>query len=293
MIKSPAILRILTKWADELWDKFSKKNYFLDRDESVRVQEKDGNINTMFMWMKMPLNDLIEEEKLRIEDFMKEIQENNFDQQTQLLKQELFEKDGAYHIDRIEKVCGKFACKTVDNLHSYIVLYLNRIIHGLLTVAKELYEAKLSTKARWSSPPDLLSFKIGDLMRCKCSSKEKEILRIFQELESISNSNPKLLKIIRVKNRLKLGTNDILINVLYKNKHLCEIQLAVKSSQSKFISCSNMFNHYIYELGRTLFGPLTELSSVWMSLDPKAPEYLSIIKSQKKAMLSEPFLCRS
>lgn len=82
MIKSPAILRILTKWADELWDKFSKKNYFLDRQENVRVQEKDGNINTMFMWMKLPLNDLIEEEKAKIEAFMKEIQENNFDQQT-------------------------------------------------------------------------------------------------------------------------------------------------------------------------------------------------------------------
>ena len=55
-----------------------------------------------------------------------------------------------------------------------------------------------------------------------------------------------LMKIIRVKNRLKMGTNDILINVLYKNKYLCEIQLAVKSAQSKFISCSNAWNHYIY-----------------------------------------------
>jgi len=34
------------------------------------------------MWMKLPLNDLIEEEKAKIEAFMKEIQENNFDQQT-------------------------------------------------------------------------------------------------------------------------------------------------------------------------------------------------------------------
>ena len=30
-IKSPAILRILTKWCNELWSKFTKKNYFLDR----------------------------------------------------------------------------------------------------------------------------------------------------------------------------------------------------------------------------------------------------------------------
>ncbi len=127
----------------------------------------------MFMWMKEPLNDLIEEEKERIEEFMKEIQENNFDQQTKLLSQELFEKDGFFHIDRIEKVCGKFAFKTVSNLHTYIVLYLNRIIHGLLTVSKKLYETKLSTTKKWTSPPDLITFKIGDLMRCKCSSKER------------------------------------------------------------------------------------------------------------------------
>jgi hypothetical protein len=37
------------------------------------------------MWMKMPLNDLMEEEKRRIEEFMKEITEHNFDQQSLLL----------------------------------------------------------------------------------------------------------------------------------------------------------------------------------------------------------------
>lgn len=29
------------------------------------------------------------------------------------------------------------------------------------------------------------------------------------------------MKIIRVKNRLKLGTNDILINVMFQEKYLC------------------------------------------------------------------------
>jgi hypothetical protein len=104
---------------------------------------------------------------------MKDIQANNFDQQTQLLRQELNENDGFCHIDKIEKVCGKFATKTVSNLHSYIVIYLNRLIHGLLKVSKQLYDERLSTKARWTSPPDLLTFKVGDLMRCKCSSKER------------------------------------------------------------------------------------------------------------------------
>lgn len=64
------------------------------------MQEKDGNINTMFMWMKLPLNDMIEEEKQRIERFMEELQDNNYDQQSRLLLKEL-QKDGFTHVERI------------------------------------------------------------------------------------------------------------------------------------------------------------------------------------------------
>lgn len=149
-------------------------------------------------------------------------------------------------MERIEKACGKFAFKTVNNLHSYITLYLNRLMHGLLTVSKTLFETKLSSKARWTSPPDLITFKVGDLMRCKCSSKEREILKIFQEMQSLSDRQPKLMKIVRVKNRLKQGTKDILINVTFNEKYLCEFQLAVNAVRSKFIEYSNMFSHYIY-----------------------------------------------
>jgi hypothetical protein len=53
-----------------------------------------------------------------------------------------------------------------------------------------------------------------------------------------------------------------------------------------------MFSHYIYELGRTMFGPLTELSSVWMSLDPRAEEYRNIIKNEKRVQSLEPIGCK-
>jgi hypothetical protein len=53
-----------------------------------------------------------------------------------------------------------------------------------------------------------------------------------------------------------------------------------------------MFNHYIYELGRTLFGPLTELCSVWMSLDARANEYSYCIKNEQKQLFNEPMGCK-
>lgn len=74
---------------------------------------------------------------------------------------------------------------------------------------------------------NLITFKIGDLMRCKCSSHEDEILRIFNLIKKISENECNLIKIVRIKDRLELGTRDILININFMNKILCEIQLAV------------------------------------------------------------------
>jgi hypothetical protein len=73
--------------------------------------------------------------------------------------------------------------KVVNNLHSYIIAFLNRLIHGLLSAAKRLRDDNgLAKVSYWESPANLLTFKVGDLMRCKCSSKEKEILKIYKEL---------------------------------------------------------------------------------------------------------------
>lgn len=64
--------------------------------------------------------------------------------------------------------------------------------------------------------PDLITFKIGDLLRCKCDSKEREIVTLYRMLEW-KNYMQKGFKIVRVKNRLNKGTRDILINILYQN----------------------------------------------------------------------------
>jgi len=94
-------------------------------------------------------------------------------------------------------------------------------------------------------------------MRCKISSKEKEIYCLFKYLLEVSEATPDNFKIVRIKNRLKEGTNDILLNIRFNKTHICEMQLAINSDQSNFIKCSNKFNHYIYELKRSIFGPLT------------------------------------
>jgi len=67
----------------------------------------------------------------------------------------------------------------------------------------------------------LLSFKLGDLMRCKYSSKEREVIKIYKEIDRLSKTNPQKFKVVRIKDRLKSGTNDILINVKFNDSILC------------------------------------------------------------------------
>lgn len=138
VIKDPAILRILTKWSEELWRKFSKKNYFLDRSENVQTQ-KGRRVNTYFAWMKTIINDMIEEEKIEIEKFVEELFENNYDQQAVHIFRSVL-STGFTNVEKIEKASGVFAVSIVNNLHSYIILYLNRLIHGLLKVSKKFYD---------------------------------------------------------------------------------------------------------------------------------------------------------
>lgn len=111
---------------------------------------------------------------------MQELAENNFQMMPDILAREM-EQKGDEHVDEVEKVSGKFSVKVVNNLHSYIIGFLNRLIHGLMKVAKQMHDDyQLGQFSFWPSPVNLLTFKVGDLMRCKCSSKEKEIVRIYK-----------------------------------------------------------------------------------------------------------------
>ena len=126
-------------------------------------------------------------------------------------------------------------------------------------------------------------------MRCKCSSKEKEIIALYKEVERRHRQPNSDIKIIRVKNRLNKGNKDILLNLLYKGEMVVEMQLAIKSEKSKFIECSYNFNHYLYELKRAQFGPIMEMCNIWVNKDLKSKFYLEKIeKLNKRIKLQDP-----
>ena len=89
--------------------------------------------------MKNSINVKIITEKENIITFKKDLDKNIFNEQAFFLLKNL-EDDQINYIPSLEKASGKFAEQTVKNLYSYITLYLNRLIHGLLKVAKEFHE---------------------------------------------------------------------------------------------------------------------------------------------------------
>jgi hypothetical protein len=69
------------------------------------------------------------------------------------------------------------------------------------------------------------------------------------------------MRLVKVSNMLKRDTNDVVLTVKYREV-LFGIQLSVANKIHKLAEYSNAFNHYLYELKRSVFGPLTELCNI-------------------------------
>jgi hypothetical protein len=279
-IKHPTIFRILTKWCEELRRKFTTPGYFASYSDNIKVQ--GGSIvNSLLFPMRELLDAELQQEEQAIAAFLKSLSSRNYQMQRELLVKEAARYEW-YEMEEaeLERVSGRYSIEMISSLHSYLIAYLNRLLHGLMSVARRFYEkGQLAGLSNWPAPPNLLSFTLGDLMRCKVSSKEKEILRIYEQMRQLSLRYPEKLKIVRVKNRLNLSTNDILLNVRFNGLILCEVQLAVKTEASEFIKCSNTFCHYLYELERSPFGSIAELCNIWAYLDRRADTYREMIES--------------
>ena len=62
---------------------------------------------------------------------------------------------------------GFFSAIMFKNNKFYVIKYLNKLIHGLLS-ATHNYGFIAATDPK----PQLVSFRVGDLLRCRCTSKE-------------------------------------------------------------------------------------------------------------------------
>lgn len=98
---------------------------------------------------------------------------------------------------------GTFASKINETSSQYMFKYINKLIHSLLAIPKLAAEMVKSDRDKFNlSSVNLITLKVGDLMRCRCSTTEKEFIKILAAIEETSMKYPNVLKIIRIKNRL-------------------------------------------------------------------------------------------
>ena len=127
---------------------------------------KDGREEFINRNYHHPLHKCLQEEKDKANDKLKEIMANNFEQQS-LLSRDSDLKDIDY-FSEFEGKTGFFNAHLSRNSESYLIAYLNALIHGLLKAAEKLKEEE-----GHYYDIQLISFNIGDLLRSRCYSKEK------------------------------------------------------------------------------------------------------------------------
>lgn len=99
---------------------------------------------------------------------------------------------------------GIFAAKLNEIASQYIFKYINHLIHSLLSIPlKAAEEVDSDREKAVLRSLDLVTFKIGDMMRCKCACSEQEFIKIMTVIDSLHLHSPDVLKIVRIKNRLE------------------------------------------------------------------------------------------
>jgi hypothetical protein len=193
-IESPQVLRVLTKWCDELETKFTTANYFEHYIETLKLE--NGKFLVLVLnEVKEGLDQLMAEEHRSIRAELAELARNNYFMQSELLLHEI-RRARPNEIERYESISAKYSIDIVDNLHAYTLAYLNRLIHGLLSVAIRFTKLPIVAQFEWPSALSLITCQINDLVRCRCASGEREIIRLYSELLRLCEADK--LRMIKV-----------------------------------------------------------------------------------------------
>jgi hypothetical protein len=153
---------------------------------------------------------------------------------------------------------GTFAAKMNEVASQYMFKYVNRLIHALRLVPR-IAAAEIDNEAERNllSSVDLVTLKIGDLLRSKYCCSEQEFVRVLGVLEEVDCKHPSILRIVRIKNRLEKKDNDVLINLYFMDRIECELQLSIRSPNQHHHQDHSAFNHFLYEVIRSKLGPLS------------------------------------
>lgn len=158
-------------------------------------------------------------------------------------------------------VCGGMTVGLLAELAANTaVLYLNGLIGFLYRMHQLAYqnisEGRFMTFLHHEE--ELFRFSVMDLLRAKCSASLPDLKKVIAKLYSNHS-----IKLVRVKNRLSTGNRDFLINFTFGSCPLiCELQIGLKDSADEKSAYQDHYNHFLYELARSKFGPLSECALI-------------------------------
>lgn len=102
-----------------------------------------------------------------------------------------------------------------------------------------------------------IPFKVSDMLRGKCLFASVENINqcCSDIIEALSNDFSKTVRVVEIDNRLRKGTSDLVLKILYGDV-IAEMQLVINLNAADY-----EFSHKLYELQRCkLFTPLTQLA---------------------------------
>jgi hypothetical protein len=89
-----------------------------------------------------------------------------------------------------------------------------------------------------------------------------EVIEVMKRLQ-----NHEKFKVVRIKDRLNTGNQDFLVNLKMKDCGvLCEVQVGFKTQADEKMVFLDHFNHFLYELARSEYGPLAESTLIASNL---------------------------
>ena len=134
-------------------------------------------------------------------------------------------------------------------------------IENLIYLISELVQLREKMNKKNRKAVDLVACDVNDLLRCQFMGTKNAIMDVFQKLKGLEKTGK--IKILRIKNRFATPLNDTLINFKFIGENesflVCEIQLILKksgSSQNPKFETFEKVNHVLYEIERSIFGPM-------------------------------------
>ena len=94
---------------------------------------------------------------------------------------------------------------------------------------------------------NLLTFRVGDLLRSKLQCSETSFIKVMNTLINLDSSKEMegKFKLVRIKNKLNMRDNNVLINYMFMGKVQCELQISVQKMNDKDKHYYE-FNHFLY-----------------------------------------------